>query len=371
MEKFTFCLLVVFCGSVFVLVFYHFYFFSRLGSYRETASHEMNGRGVSVVIAAWNELENLQKLLPMLLKQSYPLYEIIIVDDRSNDECYDYLLYESLKHNRMKLRRVNETPEHISSKKYAITLGIKAAQYETILLTDADCMPQSDDWIRSMVESMGENKQIVLGFSPYRREPGVLNWMIRYETFYTAVQYFSFAMAGVPYMGVGRNLGYKKSVFINNKGFNKHSNIVGGDDDLFVGEVANGDNVAICLEPEGFIESVPKTTFRSWFRQKKRHLSVGKHYSGRNKTLLGILSLSQLLFWVSFITLIILQAFIPIVLAVFILRMIAWVTVLQKAARKLQQHIRWYLLPAFDFIYTIYYLCIGVTALLSKRIQWR
>jgi hypothetical protein len=172
-------------------------------------------------------------------------------------------------------------------------------------------------------------------------------------------------------MGVGRNLAYRKSVFIENKGFHTHLGVVGGDDDLFVGEVANRHNVAISLEPAASMESIPKRTFKAWFRQKKRHLSVGKRYSFRNKVLLGILTLSQGVFWATSITLVCLQAFIPYVVAGFLIRMLVQVVMLSRAASVIDARVRWYLLPAFDFLYTLYYSIIGVTALFSKRIRWQ
>ncbi len=365
------CTLIAFAASIAVILFYQLFFFSRLAWYHDQSPATADEPGVSVVVAAWNELENLQHLIPLLLEQNYPAYEIIIADDRSSDECYDYLLLEAARHEKIKLVRINATPGHIAPKKYALTLGIRAARYDIILLTDADCRPQSNDWIRLMASKIEGDKHIVLGYSPYSAEPGFLNFMIRYETFYTAVQYLSFALAGLPYMGVGRNLAYRKSVFIGNKGFHSHLGVVGGDDDLFVGEVANSRNVAIRTAPEASIESVPKRTFKAWFRQKKRHLAVGKRYSTRNKMLLGFLTGAQGVFWVTGITLLCLQSFIPYVAAGFVVRMLVQVVMLSRAATIIDSRVRWYLLPAFDFLYTIYYSIIGVTALFSKRIRWQ
>jgi glycosyltransferase involved in cell wall biosynthesis len=363
--------LSIFGGSVFIILCYYLFFYTKLAFYQEKPLVGRSSPGVSVVVAAWNELENLQKLIPVLLNQDYPEYEFIIVDDRSNDECYDFLLYESFKHPKMKLRRLNNTPDHITSKKFALTMGIKAAQYDVILLTDADCIPQSDLWIRQMTEQLADDKKVVLGYSPYQFEKGFLNFMIRYETFYTAVQYLSFAAARLPYMGVGRNLAYYKSLFIENKGYRTHLRVVGGDDDLFVGEVANRKNVAICIAPESTVVSIPKTTFAAWFRQKKRHLSVGKHYRLRNKVLLGLFSLSQIVFWVSFVTLIVLQAFVPYVIASFLLRYIVLTWLMHKIALRIDQTVRWYWIPAFDVLYIVYYVVIGFDALITKRTRWK
>ncbi|MDJ1480616.1 glycosyltransferase [Cytophagaceae bacterium YF14B1] len=365
-------LFCVFVGTIVISLFYQLFFFSRLAFYKDIQKPESVDEwpGVSVVVCAWNELENLKKLIPLLLNQKYPYFEIIIVDDRSDDECYDFLLFESFKHPKLHLVRINDTPDHISSKKYALTLGIKAAQYDIVLLTDADCLPESDNWITYMTSPIRDEKKVVLGFSPYRYNTGFLNFLIRHETFYTAVQYMSFAVAGLPYMGVGRNLSYRKSLFIQNKGFHSHLRVVGGDDDLFVGEVANKKNTAICVLPDSFMVSEPKSTFKTWFRQKKRHLNVGKKYKLRNKFLLAMLSLSQLLFWVCGILLVCFQAFIPFVVIGWLIRTIVQTWLLYRIAKRLDESIEWYTLPLFDFFYTFYYMFIGTWALFTKRASW-
>lgn len=369
------CLFYIFAGSVIVSLFYQLFFFNRLAATIQKdaypnppASTEVPG--VSVVICAWNELENLQKLIPLLLKQDYPTFEIVIVDDRSNDECYDFLLYEALKHPNLKHIRINDTPDHIASKKYALTLGIKAAMYDIVLLTDADCMPESESWISLMTARVQDPMQIVLGFSPYRFQKGFLNFLIRHETFYTAVQYMSFAIAGVPYMGVGRNLLYRKSLFIQHKGFRSHLRVVGGDDDLFIGEVATRKNTTVNLIPGSFVYSEPKQTLKAWFRQKRRHLAVGKKYRLRNKLLLGIYSAAQLLFWITSIALLAQQAFVLLVAVGFILRVGVQLMVFIRIAAHLDTTIRWYTLLLFDIVYMIFYSFIGTWALFTKRVTW-
>jgi hypothetical protein len=266
--------------------------------------------------------------------------------------------------------RINDTPNHITPKKYALTLGIKVARYDIILLTDADCIPQSNDWINQMQQKFTQDKQIILGYSPYSYKEGFLNFMIRYETFYTAVQYFSFTLAGLPYMGVGRNLAYTKSLFFGNNGFHSHMNVMGGDDDLFVSEVATKNNVAICIDAQAHVVSEPKGTFKAWYRQKRRHLSVGKHYKGRNKLLLGIMSVSQILFWLSFILLVCIPEYSWIAAAGFLVRVLAQVWVLQSIAKKIDNTIKWFFIPIFDLLYTIYYIIVGFSVSISKQVRW-
>ena len=376
-------LLGLYLGCVGMQLIYLVFIFSRTSQYRResdsfpadpTAAEPEPARfaGVSVVVCARNELDNLRELIPLLLRQDYPDFEVIVVDDRSGDECYDFLLLEALRRERLRLVLVNATPSRITPKKFALTLGIRAARREVILLTDADCRPVSDQWIREMAATMDGNKEIVLGFSPYQVKNGWLNFFIRYETFYTAVQYLSFALAGFPYMGVGRNLMYKKSLFLRHNGFHDHQQVVGGDDDLFVSQAANRTNVGVCLRPESFMVSIPKGTFREWFRQKKRHLSVGKHYKLRDKLLLGLLTLSQVGFWLSFPPLLVFggRACAVATVATFLIRMVALTVILDKIHRRLEATFGWYLIPVFDFLYIFYYLFTGTSAFFAKKIRW-
>ena len=181
-------------------------------------------------------------------------------------------------------------------KKFALTLGIKAAKYDYLLLTDADCYPRDKDWISSMAKHFF-NKTIVLGYGAYEKHKGLLNKLVRFDTFQVAMQYFSYALIGKTYMGVGRNLAYKKSLFFDNKGFATHLHLPSGDDDLFIKEVATYNNTAISIEYSSHTLSVPKMNWKSWIRQKSRHLSTGIYYKNYHKLMLGSWTLSQILFW--------------------------------------------------------------------------
>ncbi|NOT75874.1 MAG: glycosyltransferase [Cyclobacteriaceae bacterium] len=250
------------------------------------------------MVCAHDEEENIRQLVPLLLRQDYPNFEVIIVEDRSNDGTYDYLLEATKENSKLKMVRVRHLPEHINGKKFALTLGIKAATNDWVLLTDADCRPTSDLWIQSMASNFQQGKEIVIGYSPYSKEDSYLNSFIRFESLVTAIQFIGWALLGKPYMGVGRNLAYRKDLFLTNKGFNKHLPVTGGDDDLFVNEHATKLNTVVSIGKDSLIPSEPKKTWKAFFYQKLRHLSVGKRYKFSDKILLGIFSLSWVLSWV-------------------------------------------------------------------------
>lgn len=326
---------------------------------------------VSVIVCAHDEEQNLKELIPLLLDQSHPEFEIVVVDDRSNDGTFDLLLKETAKDHRLRMVHVNRTPPVFNAKKYALTLGIKAAKYEWILLTDADCRPNSRNWIGSIAKHFGETTQFVLGFSPYQYKPGFLNAFIRFETLISGIQYISFALLGIPYMGVGRNLAYRRSQFLEVKGFNNFLKVTGGDDDLYVNQHARKTNTAVCLGEESFVTSFPKTTFRSFFTQKIRHLSVGKHYRFGHRMMLGLFTLTWLLTWFIGVPLAFFSDLRYVVVAVLVLR-ILWMTfTVNAASKKLGQKFEWWTVPLLDFIYAFYYLVTGMLTLVTKKVRWK
>lgn len=325
---------------------------------------------VSVIVCAHDEEQNLKELLPLLLAQQHPQFEVIVVDDRSNDGTYDYLLQLTTQHAQVKMVRVQRTPDHINGKKYALTLGIKAARYSWVLLTDADCRPASSRWIAAMSAHFAPGKQLALGVSPYQRQPGLLNAFIRYETILTATQYTGLALLGNPFMGVGRNLAYQKDLFLANKGFHKHLGVTGGDDDLFVNCHATYSNTAIALGPDTLVFSAPKTTWRKFFRQKVRHLAAGKRYRAQHRWLLAAFSLSLMVSNFSLFTLLLPHGWQTILLLLLAMRLGLMLLVIRNASAQMGAPFEWWKVPYLDIIYAFYYLVAGPVALVSKKVRW-
>src|SRR6185437_11118509 len=285
--------------------------------------------GVSVIIAARDEVRNLRKFLSRVLEQDYPDFEVIVIDDQSDDGTKELLEEMDAIYPGLKIVTITEHVNEFAGKKLALTLGIKAARNEILLFTDADCEPVTYRWIQKMVEPYANGAtEIVLGFSPYKTGPSFINLFIRYDTFYTALQYFSFTLAGMPYMGVGRNLSYKRSLFFRNKGFAPFLKVSSGDDDLFVNHNATVHNVAIQLSPESFVVSKQKKTWSDWIRQKKRHIRSGKYYKNSHKSWLSFIWLSNLFFYAMVVLGIIFVNPFWISLIIFGLRLIVQVTIM-------------------------------------------
>ncbi len=326
---------------------------------------------VSVIVCAHDEEENIKELIPILLNQNHPEFEIIIVEDRSNDGTYDYLLEATKHHSRLKMVRVTNKPEVMNGKKFGITLGIKAAKYEWVLLTDADCRPASQHWIARMSEYFTPNAQLVIGYSAYQKLPGLLNSFIRFETLLTAIQYMGFALLDKPYMGVGRNLAYRKSLFLDNKGFNKYLTITGGDDDLFVNQYTTKANTQLALGLDTVTFSKPKTTLQEFYYQKIRHLSVGKYYKFETKLWLGFFTLSLVATWLFVFPASFFEPTVFEVLALIGFRWVVLTVLFHFASQSLGVRFEAWKAPFLDFIYAFYYLVAGFVALLAKKVQWK
>lgn len=251
---------------------------------------------VSVIICCKNELENLRKHLHLFLNQDYNNFEVVVINDCSTDDTKDFLEEQLEIYKHLKVVTVEPNETFWSNKKYALTLGIKAASYDNLLFSDADCKPNSDQWLKKMT-AYNFQKEIILGYSPYEKQAGLLNLMIRFETVCSAIQYLSWAIFSKPYMGVGRNLAYKKSLFFKNNGFVNHIKVRSGDDDLFVNETATISNTQIMIDPESFVLSIPKTKWKDWIYQKRRHITTSKYYKWTDKFKLSLFYFSQVVFY--------------------------------------------------------------------------
>lgn len=361
-------LIVVFLVAVGIQLLYLIIFF--IAFVRKKPEGDSAQVPVTVVVCAHDEAHNLTELIPLLLSQDYPEFEVIVVNDRSNDSTYDFLLEETQKDSRLRMVNVKSTPDRVNGKKYGITLGIRAAAHEWILLTDADCRPNSQHWIQMMSRYFTNEIQFVLGLSPYIKEPGFLNLFIRFETLLTAIQYFSFGWMNNPYMGVGRNLAYRKSLFLEKKGFNNHLHVIGGDDDLYVNMHARGKNTRLQIAPESHTYSIPKISWKSFYEQKVRHLSIGKRYRFSHRFLLGLFNFSWIITWFAGLTLLFTAQNLWILIP-FVLRWIQLILVFRKMLEKASLTFTLWMVPILDFLYAIYYLSTGLVALTTKKIRWR
>jgi cellulose synthase/poly-beta-1,6-N-acetylglucosamine synthase-like glycosyltransferase len=367
-EPVVFILLGILTLALFVQLYYLFGIFGKLSFYKPTPSNKSSFEPLSVIIAARNESENLQNNLRSILEQDYPNFEVVVVNDCSWDDSQKVLeeLQQEYKH--LHVSQLFEQEKYPTGKKFAVTIGIKSAKNDLLVFTDADCIPKSNQWLRHIQSRFEGNKEIVLGYSPYNKEGGFLNLYIRFETFMTALFYMSMALMKNPFMGVGRNLAYRKDLFFRHKGFANHQHILSGDDDLFINEAATSNNVAIEINEESFVGTEPKKDFDSWNRQKSRHMTTGKFYKSKHKQTLGIYYMSLMLFYGALTATLILniQTW-PIVVGIYLLRLISQEIVFYLAAKNLKCTSILFALPILDLLYVFYLLVFGTKGLFAKN----
>lgn len=348
-----------------IQVFYYLFFFSRLAFHLTTSKQISQTHPVSVIICARDEAANITKNLPGILIQQYPTtHEVIVVNDNSLDDG-KYVLEEYQRiYKQLHLVELKQEARFIPGKKYPLSVGIKTAKHEVVLLTDADCVPASEFWIEKMQDGFNDGIEIVLGYGALHKKKGLFNKLVRWETFHTALQYLSYAKAGLTYMGVGRNLSYKKSVFFRHKGFSAHNHVPGGDDDLFINKAATKKNTSIVIDKDAFTLSEPAKGWKQWKKQKERHYTTSKYYKPAHKFLLGLYAFSHFMFYPLFIVSLVFYSW-EQALIVFGVRLILQGVILFKVAEKLNEKDLFPIYWILD-IWMFFYYIIFSTALFKK-----
>jgi poly-beta-1,6-N-acetyl-D-glucosamine synthase len=370
-DKQWFIVFVVFVFSILVQLIVYLFIYLRFIIYKPKSTTAFTGP-VSVIVCARNEAENLENFLPLVLTQDYPDYEVILVDDCSTDDTDLVLKRFRAEYPRLKTSVIKEDKKFSHGKKLAVTIGIKAACNDHMVFIDADCKPESNQWLRKMAAPFSDKVSIVLGYGGYNSAPGLLNKYIRYDTLMIALQYFSFALSGMPYMGIGRNLAYKKSLFYGGKGFTSHFHLASGDDDLFVNEHATRSNTAVVVDKDSFTRSAPKDSFERWAFQKKRHFSTAKLYKPFHKFMLGVEPFTRMLFYISLVMMLFYGPLRIAVLIAFAVRLITQVAIIKKAMANLKEKN----LLLISLLFDIFSLFINIGLYMSSQIrsanyQWK
>ena len=333
---FLFVVISVFALSAVIQLFYYFYFYLSVFLHKNSES-AAGKEPVSVIICARNEEENLRNFLPLIMEQDYPDYEVIVVNDCSEDNSFEVIGKYLEQYPHLRVSTINKDPKFTHNKKFAQFIGIKAAKNEILLFTDADCKPESDKWLACMASHFDAKTSFVLGYGGYLKEKGLLNKYIRYDTMTIAMQYLGMAIRGLPYMGVGRNLAYRRSLFFSSNGFGSHNQLVSGDDDLFVNANAGKRNTHVEFRKESHTHSVPCSELTDWIIRKKRHMTTAPYYKLRDKLLLTLEPASRIIFYASFIILLSTLTLWQSVLVLFGVRLITQIVIFTLIGKRLNE----------------------------------
>ena len=354
-----------------IQLIYYWSIYGKVAFFRQKNEFVRSDQGVSVIVCARDEYYNLKENLPLLLAQDYSQFEVVVVNHGSEDET-GYLLRDLAEvHKNLKIVNVPQDLNFFTGKKFPLSIGIKSASYEILLFTDADCVPASNQWLRRMAANFTEGTEIVLGYGAYSKSKSLLNLLIRFDTTRIAMNYLGFARAGMPYMGVGRNMAYRKSLFYRQNGFISHYRIQSGDDDLFINKAATARNTRIEIQAEARTISKPKTSFDQWIRQKRRHLQTGSYYKPLHKFVLGLFAFTQTLYWALAIALLVLWYQPYIVLGIVGLRLFTQLLVTGKVMKKLSETGFLLLVPFFELFLMIISPILALANLFNKPVKWR
>jgi poly-beta-1,6-N-acetyl-D-glucosamine synthase len=362
-------LFVVFCIFYLIQIVYYLKVYFPVLFYKSPKGGKTEP--LSVIICARNEAENLEKNLPSIFDQDYPDFEVIVVNDCSTDDTDEVLGMYLKKYKNLKITNLPAGQKFSHGKKLALTVGIKAATHENLVFTDADCIPESKNWLRN-IQCGFTKHDIVLAYGGYKREKSFLNNYIRFDTLTIALQYIGFAIAHSPYMGVGRNLAYKKELFFKNKGFANHYGILSGDDDLFINEVSTSKNTSIVLEKESFTRSDSKKTLKSFFEQKMRHFSTSNKYRKKHIFLLGLEPLSRIWYYTLLIVLLTMPVFFNVVIFMASIRFLIQLFIYIKAGSKFEEKNIWFSFIIFDLISLFFNFSAYLTlSIRGRKIRWK
>ncbi|OIQ16263.1 MAG: glycosyl transferase family 2 [Flavobacterium sp. MedPE-SWcel] len=361
----------IFIGITVIQLFYYLGVFGKF-SFAKSQTTTSKKIPVSVIVCAKNEAEKVTELVPLLAAQNYSDFEIVLIDNASSDGTLDIFEKFEQTYKNIKLVTVENNEAFWGNKKYALTLGIKAASKEYLLFTDADCLPTSKDWIAQMSSQFTLNKTITLGYSSYEKiKNSFLNKIIRFDAVLIATQYFAWAKSGHPYTGNGRNLAYKKEEFFKVNGYIDHMNIRIGEDSLFINQTANKENTAICFTPDSFTQYQAKKTFKSWFKLKRKQDFSSNFFRPFDKLQLKLYNLSQLLFLVLAVTLLALQYNWKVLVPIIVIRyIVAWLTFGYSAA-KLEEKDTTYWFPFIEIILIFTRVNVLFTNMFSKPVHWK
>ena len=333
------------------------------GLYRKLYTHSQQAQGttdtppLSVIIVAKDSASDLRKNLPAILEQDYPDYEVIVIYDRSDkDESEDVLKLLQDKYHHLYYTFIPDSAKYISHKKLGVTMGIKASRHEWLVFTEANCLPTSNQWLRKLASNFTDTTDIVLGYSNCEKTSGWFNRKITFDTLLHSMRYLGMAINGHPYMGCGRNLAYRKSLYYNQKGFTNHLNLQRGEDDLFINQTTNGKNTRVEASPESVMRITTPHYPKSWKEEKLSHIMTCRHFKGGIRYLMGFETCSRLLFLACIIACIaygiFTQAWITVGIAslLWILRFLIQMMVFRKTSIALNERKFIFALPFFDWM---------------------
>ncbi len=339
-----------------------FYILPAVVMRKDEESHKDDVPPVSVIIACRNELQNLKSNLQYVISQKYPEFEIVIIDDKSTDGTSDYIVELAATFPHIKLVKNSG-----SGKKSALSCGIRAASYDHLIFTDADCRPASEHWVSGIMSQFDEANPLVIGYGELTGKTFAARFS-SYDAALIAMQYTGFASLGHTYMAVGRNIAYTRKLWDTIGGFSSHTDIASGDDDLFVREAAKHIRPTVCILPESKTVSPAKDSFGKLLRQKSRHVSTSARYSLLDKFLSGGEIVTRTLFFAVAIAMLFVNW--KIALAFVVVRLLLAMFSLARFCKLTKTDFNLFMSLIFDIFAPIFYFTLLVYRIFNRKTEW-
>lgn len=363
-----FWILTAFAASTLIQLIYFWGIFAKLSFYREKIRYP-GLPPVSVVIAASNQYSDLKTNLEFFLQQEYPNFEVLVVIDNSDDPSNELLEELSRRYENLSIVELTQKLNWFSGRKFPLSLGIKSAQNDLILLSEPSCRPENNYWIGEMVSAYSPNTEMVLGFSSFATKSGINKWL-RFTAFYDALFYLSTALLGIPFKGIGRNLSYTRNLFYRNKGFSSHYVISYGDDEIFVNKTATKKNTKVKISTNARVIQIKKLSFLEWLATENIRLRIRRFFNPGDRILIRGFSLTSFLFYTLFVTNLIFQAPWMVVIAIFALRLISQMIIFGFAQKRLQEKNLLLLSPIFEILLILIDFLIWISLFFKRNKKW-
>ncbi len=370
-------LLTASCAVAFLIiqVLYYFCVYGKVAFKRKKRAlavekTESELPAVSIVIATKNEQNFLKDNLGLFLEQDYPEFEVIVVNDASNDETEYILKAFSKLYPNLKVVNIVENVNKFRGRKFPIALGIKSAKYENLIISGADCTPKDFSWLRAMAYRFENKTELLLGYVSYKKTKGLRNLIFQYDNATETMNSLGWALCGLPYRGNGKNIAYRKETFFRVGGFTKHYNLTLGEDDIFVSQIADSKNTAVVLQPESFIYAQPKRTYKEWKTEKKMRLSTKTYYKPSVRFLLSLLPCSTFLFYCALAALLILGFPFEYLILALLIKFTPQLIIYFKACKRFEIKIIAIFAPLFEIFFLVFNAKIRLSSILRKKKRW-
>ena len=379
-DSYTLTLVCLLVASLIILSLYYGLFYMGVGRYKGPRTNKKKEESkqtalppVSVVMTAHNDADKLRANLLYVLEQDYPTFEVVVVDYRSSDDSKYVLQMLSQTYNHLKVVHLDANPNGFQGLKYPFSMGVKSAQYDLLLLTETDCVPKDVTnfcWIREMVAGyVGKQTEMVLGYCGIQPRRSPINWLQQYDNLDYSVEYLGAAIHRRPFTGCGRNLSYRRSLFMKSGGFIYHYHIPDGADDMFVCQNATRRNTSVVLSDGAFTTVEPQRSLRAW-HSYRRHRAATHRYYGLGLRLNRLMRpLGVLLFYLSAALLLVGGNFPWQVLAGVVLIKLIWqiVATAQATERLDIKPVVYWLSPLFEIYFFIANTISGIIPLSKKN----